>query len=74
MLIRDSNEKERTREGGTMPRIREVGKETLVMWKVAIIPIIIGALGIIGRSLRTWTGNLQIGNYCDLGGLLVGNS
>ena len=33
MLIRHSNEKERTREGGTMPRIREVGKETLVMQK-----------------------------------------
>ena len=34
--------------------------------KVAVIPIIIGALGTINWDFWTWTRKLQMENYCSL--------
>ena len=44
---------------------REIGK----LWqykKVVVIPIIIGALGTIGKDFRTWIRKIQMENYCNL--------
>ena len=45
--------------------MREKGR-LLAIKKVVVIPIIIGALGTIGKGFRTWIRKMQMENYCNL--------
>lgn len=58
MPIRHSSERERIKEGGAIPRIKER--------KVTRIPINIGALGTTDWRLRIRTEKLQTEIYCNL--------
>ena len=53
MSLRHKSEGERARKGRAVPQIEERDWETLAMQKVVVIPIIIGALGTIGKGFRT---------------------
>ena len=51
----------------SLKREREKERERERIWqckKVVAIPIIIGALGTIGKAFRTWTKKIQMENYC----------
>ena len=53
MSLRHKSEGERARKGRAVPQIEQRDWETLAMQKVVVIPIIIGALGTIGKGFRT---------------------
>lgn len=60
------SERERLREGGGIPRIKERIRKFWQCIEVTIIPVIIGALGTVGWSFRTWMGNIQMEKHYNL--------
>ena len=56
------NEQEEVEQYHELKRDREIS----TMQKMVVIPIIIRALGTIGKCFRTWIRKIQMENYCDL--------
>ena len=66
MSIRQKSEGVRTRRCRTISRIEERDRETLTMQNVLVIPIIIGALGTIGKGFRAWINQFSFYIYINI--------
>ena len=63
----DTRVKEKERE--KIEKYQDLKREIGRLWecrKVTVIPVVIGALGTIGKNFKSWTKMIEMDNYLDL--------